>query len=95
MELTLVCMVYVTIVHFSLLTLNMQSARYLRLSGIIADCTSFCVVAFSVIDTCATLINYCSLKSSGVVIECRSADKKACVCLMSVRIFGCSGTVSM
>ena len=73
----------------------MQSAQYLQLSGIIADRTRFCVVAFSVSAACATLIPHCSLKSSGVVCECRSADKKTCGCLVLIGLFGGSGTVSM
>ena len=95
MELNLACMVYVTIVHCSLLKLNMQSARCLQLSGIIKNCTSFCVVTFSVSAACATLITHSSLTYFGVVFKCRSADKKARGCLMSVGLFGGSGTVSM
>ena len=91
----LACMVFVTILHCSILTLNIRSTRYLRLSGIISDLTSFCVVAFSVSAAFATLIHHHLLKSSGVVFECRSADKKACGCLMMVWLFGSSGTVSM
>ena len=88
-------MVSVKIVHCSLLTLNRQYARYLRLGGIIAYHRSFCVVDFSVSDYCETLIPHIFLKSSGVVLECWYADKKARGCLMSVRLFGGSGTVSM
>ena len=73
----------------------MQSARYLRLSGIISDHTSFCVVALSVSAACATLIPHRLLKYYGVLFECRSADKKARGCMMSVGLFGDSGTVSM
>ena len=95
MKLTLACMVSATIVHFSILILNMQSAQYLQLSGIIADCTSFCVVDFSVSAACTTLIPDCSLKYSGVVFECSSDDNKSRGCLMLVGFFGGSGTVSM
>ena len=95
MELALACMVSIVIVHCSILTLNMRSTRYLRLSGIIADCTSFCVVAFIVSAACATLFHHSSLKYSVVVFECCSADKKACGCLISVGLFCGSGTVSM
>ena len=95
MELTLACIVSVTIIHCSLLTLNMWSARYLRLSKIISNCTSFCVVAFSVSAACATLIPHCSCKSYSVVFECQSADKKSCGCMMSIGFFGGSGTVAM
>ena len=95
MELTFSCMVSVAIVNFSILTLNMRSARYLQFSGIISNHTSFCVVAFRVSATCATLIPHCLIKSSGVVFECPSTDKKSCGCLMPVGLFGGSGTVSM
>ena len=95
MELTLACMVYVKIVHYNLLTLNMKSARYLQLSGIISNCTSFCVVDFSVSATCATLIPHRLLKSSDVVFKCRSSDKKSRGCLMLVICFGGFGTLSM
>ena len=95
MKLTVACMVSATILHCSILTLNMQSARYLWLSGIISDCTSFYVVAFSVSSVCATLIPLIFLKSYGVMFECRSADNKACGCLVLVGLFGGSGTVSM
>ena len=95
MELTFSCMVSVAIVNFSILTLNMRSARYLQFSGIIASHTSFCVVSFRVSAACATIIPHCSLKSSGVVFECRSADNKACGCLMSVGFFGGSVMVSI
>ena len=88
-------MVPVTIVHCSILTLNMQSNRYLRLSDIIDDHTSLCVADFSFSAACTTLIPHSLLKSSGVVFECRSADKKARGFLMSVGFFGGSGTVSM
>ena len=95
MELNLACMVSVAILHCSLLPLNMKSARYLRLSGIIADHTSFCVVSFKVSADCAPLIPNLSLKSYSVVFECCYDDKKSRDCLMSVGIFGGSGTVSM
>ena len=95
MELTLACMVSVEIVHCSLLKLNMQSAQYLQLSGIIDDHTNLCVVAFSISAAGATLIPHCLLKTSGVVFECCSADKKARGCLVLVGLFGGSGTVSM
>ena len=71
------------------------SARYLRLSGIIANHTSFYVVAFSVSAACAALIPHCLLQYSSVVFKCCSADKKARGFLMLVRFFGGSGTVSM
>ena len=95
MELTLAWMVSVTIVHCSLLKLNMWSAWYLRLNGIITDCTSFCVIDFSVSDAWATLIPHCLLKSHGVVFECCSSDNKSHGCLMPFGFFGGSGTVSM
>ena len=95
MELTLACMVYVKIVHYNLLTLNMKSARYLQLGGIIANRTSFCVVSLSFSAAFATLIPHFSLKYSDVVFKCRSVDKKACGCLMSVRLFGGYGTLLM
>ena len=41
-----------------------------------ADLRSFLVVAFSVNAACATLSPHLSLKSSGVVFECRSLDRK-------------------
>ena len=88
-------MVSVAILHCIILTLNMRSNQYLRPSGVIADHTSFCVVAFSVSVDCETMIPHRSLKSSGVVFECRSADKKARGYLLSVGLFGGSGTVSM
>ena len=81
--------------HCSIFTLNMRSARYLRLSGIIANCTSFCVVDFSVNAACAALTPHHLLKSSGVVFEYCSVDKKARGCLISVGYFGGSGTVFM
>ena len=83
------------IVHCSLLTFTMQSARYLRLSSIFDGCTSFCVVSFRDSADCATLTPHRSLKSFGVVFGCRSADKKAHGCLMLVGLFGESCTVSM
>ena len=95
MDLNLACMVSVKIVHCTTLTLNMWSSQYLQLSGIISDCTSFCVVAFSVSAACATLIPHRSLKPSCAVFKCRYADKKTCGCLMLVVFFGGSGTVSM
>ena len=82
-------------VHYSFLTLNMQSAKYLRMSSIIIDCTSFYVVAFSVSAACATLIPHHSFKYYGVVFKRRSDDKKGRGCLMLVGLFGVSGTVSM
>ena len=94
MVLNLDFMVSVAILHCSILTLNIRSARYLRLSGIIANHTSFCVVDFRVSASCATLNYHCSLKSSGVVFDCRSADKKALGCLVLVGLFGGSVTVS-
>ena len=63
--------------------------------AIIANCTNLYVVSFSISAACATIIPHCSLKSSGVVFECRSADNKACGCLMSVGFFRGFGTVSM
>ena len=95
MELTLECMVPVVSIHCSLMTLNIRSDRYLRLSGIIADCTSLCVVALSASAIFTTLIPHCLFKSSCVVFECRSADKKDRGCLMLVVLFGGSGMVSM
>ena len=62
----------------------MRSAQYMRLSGIIANRTSFCVVALIVSAACATLIPHRLLKYYGVLFECRSADKKARGCMMSV-----------
>ena len=91
----LACMVSIAIVQCILLILNMQSSWYLRLIGTIFDRTNFCVIAFSVSAACATLILHRSLKSAGVVFECCSSDKKSRGCLMSVRFFGGSGTVSM
>ena len=70
MELALECMVSITILHCSILTLNIQSARYLRLSGIMADYTRFFVVAFSVSAARVTLIPNRLLKSSAVVFKC-------------------------
>ena len=95
MELTLSCMVSVEIVQCSILTLNMRSARYLQLSGIISDHKSLYVVAFSIRDACATLIPHHLIKYYGVVFKCCSTDKKARGCLMLVGLFGGSGTVSM
>ena len=77
------------------LDIKIWSAQYLRLSGIIANHTSFCVVDFYVSAACATLITHHSLKYSGVVFECHSTDNKSRGCLMSVGFFGGSGTVSM
>ena len=79
MDLTLVCTVYVAIVHCSLLTLNMQSVQYLRLSGIISNHKNLSVVVFSVSAACASLIPHHSPKSSGVVFKCRSSDKNLVV----------------
>ena len=93
MELTLVCVVSVAIIHCIILILDMQSAQYLRLSGIIANQKSFCVVAFSVSAACKTLIPHRLLKYSIVVFDFSSYDKKACSCLMSVGLFGGYGTV--
>ena len=95
MDLTLACMLYIANVHFSLLTLNMQSDRYMWLSGIITYCTSFCGVYFSFSAGCATLIPHHLLKSSVVVFKCFSADKKDFGCLISVEFFGGYGTVSI
>ena len=95
MELDLACMISVTIVHCSIFTLNMWSAQYLQLSGIISNRTSFCVVAFSFIAYCATLIPRHLLNSSGLLFKCRSDDNKYCGCLMSVGLSGGSGTVSI
>ena len=85
----------VEIVHCSILKLNMRSAQYLRLSGIIANRTNLCVVVFSVSTDCTTLIPHRLLKFSGVVFECCSDDKKSRGCLMSFRLYGGSGMVSM
>ena len=89
------CIVSVAIVHCSLFTLNMRSAWYLQLSGIIYDRTSFCVVAFSITAACATLIPHFLLKYSSVMFVCCYADKKALSCLVSVGFFGGSATISM
>ena len=95
MELTFACMLSVAIVHCSLLTLNIWSTQYLRLSVIITDHTSFFVVDFIISADCATLIPHHSLKSSGAVLKFCSADKRAHGCLISVRFFGGYGTISM
>ena len=81
--------------HCSLLTLNMLSARYLQLSGLISNHRSCCVVAFSVSDACSTLIPHHLLRYSAVVFECSSSDKKASVFLVSVELFCGYSTVSM
>ena len=86
-------MVSVAIIYCSLFTLNMWSARYMWLSGIIVDRTSFCVVAFSNSAACETLIPHRLLKPFGVVFKCLSADKKARGCLLLVGSFGGYGTV--
>ena len=79
----------------SILTLNMWSTWYLQLSGIFSECPSSCVVSFSVSLACATLIPHRLLKYYVVVFECWSADRKSCGCLILVRFFGGSVTLSM
>ena len=61
----------------------------------ISDRTSFYDVALSVSAACTTLIPHLLLKSSGIVFECRSFDKKYRGCLISVGFFGGSSMVSM
>ena len=59
-------------------TENIRSVRYLLASGINADRIRRRVVALSVRDACATLSPHLSLRSSGVVLECLSLDRKVC-----------------
>ena len=56
-------------------TSKIQSALYLRVSGIIADIVSFCVVALRVSTAWDILSPHISLISSSVVLECLFSDR--------------------
>ena len=67
---------------------NMQSARYLVASGMTADLTNFWVIALSLIVACAKLSPHLSLRSSGVVLECRLDGKNILRSPISVLYYG-------
>ena len=87
-DLFLACIVSVAIIKSNRLNPNILSALYLRLSGTTVNRLRRCVLAFSVNFACAMLILHISLKSSGLVFECRSDDMNVRGCLNSS---GCSG----
>ena len=83
-------MVLVEIVPCILRTSNIWSALYLRVSGIIVDLVSFCVVDLRVSAYWDILSPHLSLRYSAVVLECLFLDKNVRGILTSFMVSTCS-----